>query len=122
MVFERSEVSNTASPAVRRFLDENYTPLCESLAEVRQNIDWLDREIVRLLAERGRYVVDATRFKRDTFQVASPARVEDVVSKVRDLAGEHGLAPEVAEKIYRTMIAAFIADEQNWFARTEVIG
>ena len=108
-------------PPVRRFLDESYTPLCETLNEVRQNIDWLDREIVRLLAERGRYVIDATRFKRDAFQVSSPARVEDVVSQVRELADEHGLAPDVAEKTYRAMIAAFIADEHLWFARTELV-
>ncbi len=110
-----------SSLPVRRFVDESYLPLCETLNEVRQNIDWLDREIVRLMAERGRYVVDATRFKRDAFQVSSPARVEDVMSKVRDLASERGLEPVIAEKTYRAMIAAFIADEHTWFARTELV-
>ena len=114
------EPDPSAAP-VRRFLDESYTPQCETLNEVRQNIDWLDREIVRLMAERGRYVIDATRFKRDAFQVSSPARVEDVITKVRELAADHGLVPEVAEKTYRAMIAAFIADEHTWFARTELI-
>jgi len=37
---------------------------CESLAQVREQIDRLDRDIVALLAERGRYVLAAAPFKR----------------------------------------------------------
>lgn len=37
---------------------------CTTLEEVRNNIDRLDQQIVTLLAERGRYVSQAARFKK----------------------------------------------------------
>ena len=66
------------SGPVRRFLDPSYVPLCATLAQVRSNIDRIDRAIVALLAERGAYVKDAARFKRDSHQVAAPQRQAEV--------------------------------------------
>lgn len=103
------------APPLRRFKDPAYVPLCANLADVRANIDRLDREIVRLLAERGRYVKDAARFKRDRFQVAAPARQAEVFAKVRALAGQAGGEPEVIESAYRALVAGFVAREQTWF-------
>jgi len=86
---------------------------CHSLDEVRSQIDRLDREIVALLAERGEYVRQAARFKKTKADVAAPARVEQVIGKVRSLAGERGADPELVERVYRAMIAAFIEAEQK---------
>ncbi len=80
---------------------------CVNLGEVRTNIDRLDREIIRLMAERGRYVAEAGRFKKDPAAVSDPARVEQIIVKVKGLAKEAGLAESVAEKAYRAMIAGF---------------
>ena len=101
-------------PALRRFVDPAYRPLCTSLAQVRQNIDALDRQIVALLAERGRYVKDAARFKRDAFQVSAPARQQEVINKVVRLENETGAYPEVVEACYRALMAGYIAREQAY--------
>ncbi len=85
--------------------------ICTTLEEVRNNIDRLDQQIVTLLAERGRYVSQAARFKKDTDGVKAPQRVEQVIAKVRDLAQTMGANPEVTEQVYRAMIAAFIQQE-----------
>jgi len=110
---------------VRRFRDPAYRPLAANLAEVRANIDRLDDAIVALLAERAMYVKDAARFKRDAYQVAAPARQAEVFAKVRALAQAHNRGfehfPDVAEAAYRALVAAFIANEQLYFAQTEVI-
>jgi len=100
-------------PPLRRFLDPDYRPLCSSLAEVRERIDALDDRIVALLAERGRCVRDAARFKRDAFQVSAPQRQQQVFDKVRRLAEAHGAYPEVVDACYRAMVAGFIAREQQ---------
>ena len=84
---------------------------CTTLEQVRNNIDRLDQQIVTLLAERGRYVSQAARFKKDTDGVKAPQRVEQVIAKVRDLAQAVGANPEVTEQVYRAMIAAFIQQE-----------
>ena len=80
---------------------------CNSLTEVRQHIDNIDAQILTLLAERSRYVAEAGRFKKDPTAVSAPARVESIIAKVRALAAETALSPEVAERTYRAMIAAF---------------
>ncbi|MCF4993658.1 chorismate mutase, partial [Pseudomonas gessardii] len=53
---------------------------CTSLEHVRENIDRLDRQIVALLAERGSFVSQAARFKKDSDGVKAPQRVEQVIS------------------------------------------
>ncbi|WP_419032807.1 chorismate mutase [Dysgonomonas gadei] len=82
-----------------------------SLDEVRMNIDKIDAELVRLIAKRSKFVSQAARFKQSTQDVVAPDRVSSVISKVRTLAEESGLNPVVAEKVYRTMINAFINEE-----------
>ncbi|MFL1418853.1 chorismate mutase [Pseudomonas fildesensis] len=84
---------------------------CTTLDQVRENIDLLDQQIVTLLAERGGYVSQAARFKKDSDGVKAPQRVEQVITKVRDLSHEVGANPEVTEQVYRAMIAAFIEQE-----------
>jgi isochorismate pyruvate lyase len=91
---------------------------CESLVQVRAEIDRLDEQIVRLLAERGGYVLAAARFKRSANDVRAPQRVEQVVERVRALALQHGALPEVVERIYRTLIEAFTdAEHRRWQQR-----
>ena len=94
----------------------NKTPdACGSLAEVRAQIDRLDEHIVRLLAERGGYVLAAARFKRSAAEVKAPLRVEQVIVRVRSLAQSQGAMPDVVERIYREMIAAFTdAERAHW--------
>ncbi|MGY1949507.1 chorismate mutase [Pseudomonas pergaminensis] len=84
---------------------------CTTLGEVRNNIDRVDEQIVTLLAERGRYVSQAARFKKDAESVKAAQRVEQVIDKVRKLSNAAGANPEVTEQVYRAMIAAFIQQE-----------
>ena len=88
---------------------------CDSLAEVRFHIDRIDREIVALLAERGRYVLDAARFKTSEEAVRASDRVEQVIAKVRANAERYGADPAIVETVYRSMIGSFVnAELKGW--------
>jgi isochorismate pyruvate lyase len=80
----------------------------QGIEGVRAEIDALDRRIVELIARRQRWVIEAGALKRDRQEVRAPDRVEKVIAKVRALAEEAGASPEVVERTYRAMIAAFI--------------
>ncbi|MGD0563599.1 MAG: chorismate mutase [Roseiarcus sp.] len=95
---------------------------CASLNEVRDNIDRLDRQIIQLMAERGKYVAEAGRFKADPAAVSAPARVEAIIAKVKTIAREDGLAESVAERSYRAMIAAFEDYEREEWTRRNAGG
>jgi isochorismate pyruvate lyase len=73
---------------------------CNSIEEVRAHIDRIDHQIVALIAERGDYVRQAARFKRNTDDVKAPQRVEQVISKVRDLSRKLGANLTVTEQVY----------------------
>ncbi len=117
---------DTQGAPLRAYTDPAYRPLCATLADVRANIDRLDDEIVRLIAERAMYVKDAARFKRDAFQVSAPARQAQVFEKARLLADRHnqGFAnlDQVVDATYRAMVAAFIANEQTYFNTMKDLG
>lgn len=83
-----------------------------SLEEVRAAVDRLDRGIVPLLATRARWVEAAATFKRNDDEARAPARVEQIIAKVRALAVAEGAPEAVVEETYRAMIAAFVALER----------
>ena len=90
---------------------------CINLEEVRNNIDRIDDEIIRLIAERGSYVAQASGFKKSEDRVKAPDRVEQVIAKVRSKAETSGADPDMVESLYREMIARFIQMELNEFRR-----
>jgi len=88
---------------------------CNSLKEVRENIDRIDCQIIKLIGERGAYVAQASKFKQNTNEVRAPKRLEAVIDRVRTLADQYGANPDMIEKLYREMIAQFITMEMDEF-------
>ena len=84
---------------------------CQSMADVRQGVDALDRALVALLAERQGYMDAAARIKADRAVVRDAARIEDVVSKVKATARQAGLSEAIAEPVWRTLVDRSIAYE-----------
>ena len=88
---------------------------CENIAEVRAEIDRIDRVLVKLLSERQRYIERAAEIKSDRLTVRDEARVEDVISKVLSEARAAGLSAEIAEAVWRTLVERSIAFEFQAF-------
>ncbi|HLJ71932.1 MAG TPA: chorismate mutase [Roseiarcus sp.] len=95
---------------------------CNSLAEVRENIDRINRDLVRLMAERQKYVAEAGRFKANPAAVSAPARVEQIIENVKALARQEGLSEAVAEKTFRAMISGFEDYEREVWAHKNAAG
>lgn len=84
---------------------------CTTMTEVRQGVDAIDRMVVVLLAERQGYMDAAARIKSERDVVRDPARIEDVVAKVKAAARQAGLSEAIAEPVWRTLIDRCIAYE-----------
>lgn len=89
--------------------------VCNSIEEIRSNIDRIDNEIIKLIAERGTYVVQASSFKKDEEGIKDAGRVEQVIAKVRAKAEEYGANSDMVEALYREMISRFINVEMSEF-------
>ncbi len=82
-----------------------------TLADVRSQIDSIDSELVSLIAQRATCVQAAAAFKTDHSAVRAPERVQQVIDRVREKAAAAGLPEVIIEKVYRSMIDAFIEYE-----------
>ena len=92
--------------------------ICQNLEEVRSNIDRIDDAIIKLIAERGSYVAQASKFKKNEDGVRDTSRVEKVIQKVREKAKLYGASPDMVEALYREMISRFINMEMSEFHKT----
>ncbi len=91
---------------------------CRSIEEVRSHIDRIDAQIAPLLAERCHYVEQAAKFKTDRHAILVPERVEQIILHVRHLAVENGADPDLMEKIYRSILDAFVLHEAKVWPKT----
>jgi len=78
---------------------------CQTMAEVREGVDALDRELVTLLVKRQAYMTAAARIKQDREAVHDDARIEDVIEKVLVEARKQGLSENIGRKLIERCIA-----------------
>ncbi len=87
---------------------------CGSMAELRVEIDQLDRQLIELIAKRTTYIDRAAVLKQSEKMPARiTSRVEEVVDNVKQLAKQHNLDPEIAETVWRDLIEWSIAKEEK---------
>ena len=84
---------------------------CETIADVRAEIDRIDKEIIKLIGERFKYVKEIVRFKSTLDEVKAKQRYYEVLVKRRKWAEDAGLNADVIEKLYNDLMQHFI-DEQ----------
>lgn len=86
----------------------------DSLRDLRATIDRIDRDIVALLAERVQCLDQVVAVKtKNNLPAAIPERVEEVVAHVRAEAESKGMPPDLAELLWRRLIAWSIAYEEG---------
>ena len=91
---------------------------CTDMAEVRAEIDRLDEALVGLIAERFSYVDRAWQLKRASGREGAyvPWRIQQVIDRVRGVAADQGLPPEMVDMVgaqWRNMIGWFVQYEEE---------
>ncbi|MCY4089950.1 MAG: chorismate mutase family protein [Caldilineaceae bacterium] len=92
---------------------------CTTLAEIRSEIDRLDRAVVEAIGQRREYVRAASRFKRSESEVQAPDRQRKMLAARRSWAEEEGADPDLVEALFREIVAHFIAVEMTEFSGPE---
>ncbi len=92
---------------------------CKSLDEVREEIDKVDIEIIKLIATRKNYVKQAAKFKHSVDEVKAKDRVDDVLNRVRHQALSLSLSPNLIAEIYQRMIDDMVETEIAQFRNTK---
>lgn len=84
---------------------------CKSKEEVRNQIDLIDLEILRLFALRFQYVKEIVKFKNDIQSVVAQDRKDSVIASRAKIAGELGLDKKTFEQIFTILIDSNIQKE-----------
>ena len=85
---------------------------CRNLEQLRGQIDLLDDELLKLLAERSGYVRRAVQLKPKERIVDKP-RIEAMVTRLKADAERRNIDPKIIERLWRAWIAAFIEMERK---------
>lgn len=104
-------MTDTADPDTRR----NTAETAKSMADVRFEVDRLDRALIKLLVERQSFMDAASRIKGTRDKVNDRPRIEDVVEKVLAESRRQGLSPAIAEPVWRVLIDRSVAYEYQAF-------
>lgn len=98
-------------------IDNNMRKLpqeCTNITEVRNEIDSIDSEIIKLLSTRFGYVREVVKYKEKTVAgIEATDRRNAVIDSRRKWAEEAEINPDVIEKIYNTLIDYFIEEEKK---------
>jgi isochorismate pyruvate lyase len=84
---------------------------CQTMPEVREGVDALDRELVALLAKRFGYMRAAARIKPTRDAVRDEERKASVIAAAVAEAEAHGLPGDVIADIWERLVEGSIAYE-----------
>ena len=87
---------------------------CTNINEVRNEIDNIDFDLIKLLSNRFGYVREVVKYKENTNDgIEASDRRAAVIASRRKWAEEAGINPDVIENIYNTLIDYFITEEKK---------
>ena len=88
---------------------------CNSLEEVRTEIDLIDDQLVDLIAQRSHLVKQAASFKNTMEEVKAGSRIEYILQKVRHNAIKKGISPNMISDLFKIMIDEMVETEISEF-------
>ena len=91
---------------------------CNSLQEVRTEIDTLDRELVELISQRSHLIRQAAAFKNSVDEVKAEDRIEFILGRVRHHAIQKGVSPNMISELFVIMINEMVETEIAEFRNT----
>ena len=84
---------------------------CQTMIEVREGVDAIDRALIDLLAQRFGYMDAAARIKPTRDAVRDEGRKAQVITNAAAAARAAGLPDGLAETLWETLVEASIAYE-----------
>lgn len=93
--------------------------MSDTLANLREEIDALDQDIIALLGKRMQIVHRVAAVKqRENIPVVIPERIETVLAQSGEWAKAHNIDPDIARQIYRILIDYACRTEEALFEKS----
>ena len=93
---------------------------CQSLADIRDEVNRIDRELIALLAERTAYAEAAFAFKKSEADIRSPDHLPAFFADRKRQARGAGLSETLVEAVFNALVAHSIEMHiAQWRLRTK---
>ena len=84
---------------------------CNSLQEVRDEIDKIDEKLVELISQRSHLIRQAAAFKESVDEVKAEDRIDDIMQRVRKKAIALDINPNMISELFTIMIDEMVETE-----------
>jgi len=91
---------------------------CNSLKEVRNEIDKLDTQLVDLISQRSHLIRQAASFKETIEEVKAEDRIDFILNNVRHHAIKKEVSPNMISDLFEIMINEMVETEIAEFRNT----
>ena len=88
---------------------------CNSLQEVRDEIDKVDDSLVELISQRSHLIRQAAAFKNSVDEVKAHDRIDDIMQRVRKKGIELNINPNMLSDLFKIMIDEMVETEISEF-------
>ncbi len=89
--------------------------ICNSLQEVRDEIDKIDAKLVDLISQRSHLIHHAASFKNSVEEVKAEDRIDTIMQRVRKRAIELEINPNMISELFTIMIDEMVETEISEF-------
>jgi len=84
---------------------------CNSLKEIRDEIDILDDKLVELISKRSHLIRQVAKFKNSVNEVKAEDRIEFIMQRIRGRAIALGINPNMISELFTIMINEMVETE-----------
>jgi isochorismate pyruvate lyase len=93
---------------------------CNTLEEVRTEIDTIDTKLVEIISERSHLIRQAAGFKNSVEEVKAKDRIEFILQHVRQKAIALEINPNMISELFTIMIDEMVEMEISEFRNSNV--
>ena len=87
----------------------------KNMDELRKELDLLDNDLIKLVSKRFKFIEEAAIIKDDVSKIRDNDRIENIIKRLRALAKDNDISPDIVEKLWRFIIELSIELETEIF-------
>ena len=87
----------------------------KNMEELRKELDLLDNDLIILFSKRFKFIEEAAIIKDDISKIRDNYRIEYIIKRLRGLAEDNDISPDIVEKLWRFIIELSIELEVEIF-------
>ncbi len=89
----------------------------KDMEELRKELDLLDNDLIKLVSKRFKFIEQAAIIKDDISKIRDTDRIENIIKRLRGLAKDNNISPDIVEKLWRFIIELSIELETEIFSK-----